>query len=157
MTLYGITDETIQALSLTDADLYDLINKANAILTSISFDPTKPWKAGSALPTFTAQQVLLHEYTSPTSATYNRATALTKRATNNGLWSTKSPHAIAFTIVLNCRQFVTTSRLTDFGTDIAWYWQRWLTYLDLTEVLVLADRLNSLDITTWVTTGLTLP
>lgn len=109
------------------------------------------------MPTFTAQQVLLHEYTSPTSATYNRATALTKRATNNGLWSTKSPHAIAFTIVLNCRQFVTANRLTDYGADIAWYWQRWLTYLDFTEVLVLADRLNSLDITTWVTTGLTLP
>lgn len=101
--------------------------------------------------------MLIHEYTDPTSATYNRATATTLRAANNGVWSTKSPHAIAFTIVLNCRQFVSATRLSDYGADLYWYWARWINYLDLTEVLILADRLNSLPTTQWVTTGLTLP
>ena len=155
--LYGITDELISALNLNDADLYDMITKANAILTALQFDPTQPWSSTVTLPIFTPQQVLIHEYTDPTSATYNRASATTLRATNNGVWSTKSPHAIAFTIVLNCRQFVSATRLSDDGADLYWYWARWITYLDLTEVLILADRLNSLPTTQWVTTGLTLP
>jgi hypothetical protein len=155
--LYGITDELISALNLNDADLYDMISKANAILTELQFDPTKPWSNAVTLPTFTPQQVLIHEYTGPTSATHNRATATTLRATNNGVWSNKSPHAIAFTIVLNCRQFISATRLSDYGADINWYWARWITYLDLTEVLILADRLNFLPPTQWITTGLTLP
>jgi hypothetical protein len=140
-------------------DLYDLIKKADAILTGLQFNPTNPYVAGTALPTFTPQQVLIHEYVEPTSATYDRAKATTLRATNNGKWSTKTPHAIAFTIVLNCRKFVTPNRLVDFGVNLDWYWARWLNYLDLTEVLILADRLNSLENNDakWATAGLTLP
>lgn len=102
--------------------------------------------------------MLIHEYSTTTSATYDRTTAATKLASNGGVWTTKSPHAIAFTIVLNCRQFVsTTTRLSDYGVDLAWYWPKFLNYLDLTEILILADKQNSIDISQWVTTGLTLP
>ena len=134
-----------------------MIKKANAILTGLQFNPTEVYVAGTALPSFTSQHVLIHQYVDPTSETYNRATATTFKTTNNGKWSNKTPHAIAFTIVLNCRQFISASRLKDFGLDLDWYWARWINYLDLTEVLILADRLNSLPSTQWVTTGLTLP
>jgi hypothetical protein len=102
----------IVALSLSDFELSDLIVKANAILTGLGFDPATSWQSGNTLPVFTAQQVLIHEYSTP-SAVVDRATATTKR--NQGAWTNKTPHAIAFTIVLNCRQFATPARLSDFG------------------------------------------
>ena len=144
---------------MDSTDLYDLIKKADAILTGLQFVPTNPYVAGSALPVFTTQQVLIHEYVEPTSTTYDRAKAEILRATNNGKWSAKTPHAIAFTIVLNCRKFVTPNRLAEFGANLDWYWARWLNYLDLTEVLILADRLNSLENNDakWATAGLVLP
>jgi len=155
LSWYGVTDDMIVAQNLQDFELADLIFKANEILSGLGYDPSKEWTAGSTLPVFTAQQVLIHEYSTPSGQVFDRATATTKRGAGN--WTAKTPHAIAFTIVMNCRQFATASRLSDYGATLEWYWSKFLKYLDLTEVLILSEVLNSSEISTWNEASLTLP